>query len=104
MFLLGEFLGDEVAEGLEDVGICYNAGDSCDVSPLAGGEGFVVEEDIEAQEEFFGFLVLGFDLGDDEAGGFDLVFLVLLEQLLEKRRFGLHYIIMLKKYSWIYID
>ena len=48
--------------------------------------------------------MLGFDLGNDEAGGFDLIFLVLLQQLLEKCRFGLHYIIILKKYSWIYID
>ena len=48
--------------------------------------------------------MLGLDLGDNEAGGLDLVFLVLLEQLLKKRRLGLHYIIMLKKYSWIYID
>ena len=86
MLLLGDLLGDEFPEGLEDLGACDYAGNSSDVSPMAGWEVFVVEENIEFQKEFLGFRVFAFDLGHDGAG-FDLVFLVLRQQLLEKCRF-----------------
>ena len=72
---------DELVKGSEDGRVCHEAGDGCDVSALAGGEGLGVEEHVESSEVLQGRVWVVIEESKDVFSGFDLVRFELVEEL-----------------------